>query len=379
MISVFLGVSTACCPATPIELTFHGTADLSAAVFVDNEHFVVADDESNILRMYRTDDTGKPVSMLDLNAFLQPDPENPEADIEAAARVGNTIYWITSHGRNMNGKMRLSRYRFFATEIKYEDTGSNRTFPDLIPIGFPCSTLIDQFLTQAAAAQLDIQSAVQKNRDLSKKEEEKLAPKNMGLNIEAMAVLQESGTLLIGLRNPLFTTAKNGSKKAILFELLNPQDVIEGKVARFGRILFWELGSRGLRSLEYDSYQRRFYLIAGAVDSETTSALFIWDGKEDHFPRKIFEWHESEPALTPEAIAIHPHQRTLWIFSDDGSLEIPVETPTDCQDGELLESGKCPNKYLTNDLEKTFRVQIFEFNEAASIISNQGIFHGGKP
>ena len=363
MIGICWGVSVSCCLAGPTELTFHGTADLSAAVFVDNEHFAAADDESNILRVYHTNDTSKPAFMLDLNAFLQPDPEHPEADIEAAARIGDTIYWITSHGRNKNGKLRLSRYRFFATEIKYDNTGDKRTFSGLVPIGSPCSTLIDQFLPQATAVQLNLQSAVQKNRELSKNEREKLAPKEKGLNIEAMAALPESNTLLIGLRNPLFNSAKNGPKKAILFELLNPQDVIEGKAARFGRVFRWDLGNRGLRSLEYDPYRQQFYLIAGAIDSETTSALFICDGKAEQPSPKIYEWPESERSITPEAIAIHPNERSLWIFSDDGTLEIPVNAVTDCMDGELLESGECPNKYLTDDLRKTFRVQIFDPNE----------------
>jgi hypothetical protein len=35
--------------------TFSGCCDASAAVAVDERHFVVADDEDNILRVYKTD------------------------------------------------------------------------------------------------------------------------------------------------------------------------------------------------------------------------------------------------------------------------------------------------------------------------------------
>ena len=105
------------CQAKPMELTFYGLADASAAVFLDAKHFVVADDESNILRTYSIDKPKGPVSTLNLDKFLDIDPASPEVDIEAAARVGDRIYWISSHGRNKSGKIRESRYRFFCTEI----------------------------------------------------------------------------------------------------------------------------------------------------------------------------------------------------------------------------------------------------------------------
>ncbi len=36
-------------------VTFYGASDASAAVALDEEHFVVADDENNTLRIYRFD------------------------------------------------------------------------------------------------------------------------------------------------------------------------------------------------------------------------------------------------------------------------------------------------------------------------------------
>lgn len=335
------------------EMTFHGMADASAAVFLDKDYFVVADDESNRLRIYQVAQADKPCSILDLNKFLQTDDEFPEADIEAAARAGDTIYWITSHGRNKDGKLRPSRYRFFATQIRYQE-GDGKVFSALIPQGQPCRTLIDRFLKDPASAGLNLDAAVRKNEDLSKKEREKLAPKEKGLNIEAMAFVPDRGSLLIGLRNPLF---KN--RQAILFELINPSEVIEGKAARFGRVLLWDLGQRGLRGMEYDPSQKRVLILAGPVDSEMTSALFTWDGDFEHDPNKVFEWPPETPPFTPEGIAIHPADDTLWIASDDGTLEIPVQSPDQCREGELLESGNCPNKYLADDLQKTFRIRIF--------------------
>ena len=37
--------------------------------------------------------------------------------------MGDRIYWITSHGRNKDGKERPNRYAFFATDIVKIDSG----------------------------------------------------------------------------------------------------------------------------------------------------------------------------------------------------------------------------------------------------------------
>ena len=103
------------------EIIFRGASDASAAVAVTEDLVIVADDEDNVLRIYKTGG-GMPVYSFDLSRFLQVEQEHSEADIEGATRVGNRIYWITSHGRNADGKIRPNRYRFFATDIEVSDT-----------------------------------------------------------------------------------------------------------------------------------------------------------------------------------------------------------------------------------------------------------------
>ena len=104
-------------PPAAEAITYHGTSDASAATFITEDTFVLADDENNALRIYSTHKPDRPLSSHDMSSFLAVAPDHPEADIEAAAMVGDRIYWITSHGRNRDGKLRPNRYRFFATEI----------------------------------------------------------------------------------------------------------------------------------------------------------------------------------------------------------------------------------------------------------------------
>lgn len=336
------------------EYIFHGTADVSAAVFLDPNHFAVANDESNEIKIYSIEKMDKPSEGVDLSSFLKVDSPFPEADIEAVARADEMIYWITSHGRNKEGKIRASRYRFFATIL----SKSKEDMPTVKPFGEPCRTLIEQFLSWPEAAFLNLDKSARLQADLSRKEREKLAPKKEGLNIEAMTFLPAHQSLLIGLRNPLYQGEKNNNPKAIAFEVLNPQEILHGLDARFGRIVLWELGGRGLRGMEYDPSEKIFYLLAGPVDEESRCALYIWDGDWEDPPRLVWEW-DGKDRFTPEGIAVHPVSGRLWIFSDDGMVEKEVNSPAECREGEILPDGKCPNKFLIDARRKSFRVRIY--------------------
>ena len=88
----------------------YGACDASAAVLLDNSMVLVADDEDNILRLYSIEKTGPPIKSFPLDKFLGvTNSSHPETDIEACTRIGNLIYWITSHGRSKKGKWRNSR------------------------------------------------------------------------------------------------------------------------------------------------------------------------------------------------------------------------------------------------------------------------------
>ena len=51
-------------------LVFRGAGDASAAVAISSDMFMVADDENNVLRVYRAGRGGMPVFSYDLTGFL---------------------------------------------------------------------------------------------------------------------------------------------------------------------------------------------------------------------------------------------------------------------------------------------------------------------
>jgi hypothetical protein len=342
--------------AAVAERTFYGAADASAAIFLDTGHFVVADDESNVLLIYSAGDPEKPASTLDLNAFLGVPAGSGETDIEAASKVNNRIYWITSHGRNRNGKIAPNRYRFFCTQLDRSSTGSG--VPKLIPTGVPCRSLVQQLLKHPSAVQGVLTKATRLDEELSKKERKKLAPKNRGLNIEGLMYYPPHKSLLVGLRNPLFTPDGDSRPHAIIFELKNPAEVIDKqKSAEFGQFLLWDLEGRAVRGMEYSGFHQQYYILAGGVDQEIAPALYCWEGDLNRNPQKLYQWPQSDPPFTPEGIATEPDTGLLWVFSDDGSLEIMINSPSECMEGQLLPNKRCLNKHLRLNARKKFRVR----------------------
>lgn len=296
---------------TPVK--HFGMCDASAAVSLDASLFVVGNDEDNILRVYKHDESGAPIYSQDLSEFLQINPESPEADIEAATRIGNRIYWITSHGANKNGKYRPNRRRFFATDI--ESNGN------LKPVGTPFFDFV-QVLDNSEGL-----------KDYHLGDAAKTAPKSEGgLNIEGLASTP-AGELLIGFRNPI------PNAKALLVPLKNPKEVIEGdKKPILGKPILLDLAGLGIRSIDYSPIKNTYFIIAGSYDSNDNFQFYQWSGNASDAP--ILINGVSFNGLNPEELIVYPEEKTrIQILSDDGA--------------EKLNGQAC--KDLKNPQDKSFR------------------------
>jgi len=271
---------------------YRGLRDASAVVALDAEHFAVADDEDSFLRIYHFDGGAEPVWKLDVSGFLEQPRRRPESDIEAAARIGGQVYWITSHGTDAEGKAAPGRRRFFATVIE-----TNGGSIQLRPMGCPCRSLLLDLAADERLARYGLLAAAA------------LPPKAPGgLNIEGLGATLE-GHLLIGFRNPI------PDGKALMVRLLNPAELLDGRPARLGEPILLDLGGLGIRSIA--SAPPVYYLIAGPRDARAGSRLYKW--QEDQ-SRASLEQLQCPPELNPEGVTLlaDGRSRGLLAVSDDG-------------------------------------------------------------
>src|SRR6478609_7732588 len=235
-------------------VVFTGACDASAALQVSGDLFVVANDEDNLLRFYRFSQPGPPLQTFDLKPWFTTKKKDSEADLEAAAKLGDTIFFITSHGRNAAGKPAPARQRLFALTLT--ETNGLATVQR---VGQIYTNLVADLATDARYARFELGDAAER------------APKAAGgFNIEALVATPE-GALLIGFRNPI----PHG--RALLAPLLNPHETITGRPAKFGPPLRLDLGGLGLRDM--CAVTNGYYVIAGpASGGQGASRLFFWAG-----------------------------------------------------------------------------------------------------
>jgi hypothetical protein len=232
----------------------YGARNASAAVFLDGTRFLVADDEDQQqtrLRLYDANTDGEPIAEFHLsNAALEPDPEEPEIDIEGSAWHNGRIFWIGSHSRSKKGKPRPSRHRLFATAM-HDGTPT--------VVGRPYRSLV-----------VDVERVLDRKLD------------GRGVSIEGLSATPGDG-LLIAFRSPLI------KKKALVIELKNADEVIDnGTEARFGDPVCLDLDGRGIRSLEYWPARSSYLLIAGPEkDGGDDFTLMRWSGPVSTRPEPL--------------------------------------------------------------------------------------------
>lgn len=328
------------------QIIFRGTSDASAAIALDAQTLLVADDENNVLRAYRVEG-GQPVFRFDLTGFLGLAGKFHEIDIEGAARIGSRVYWISSHGRNRSGKWRPNRCRFFATNVRV-DSGRIRVRHS----GNWCSELVKRMVDDPGVRRVCPGLAASYHHGkLSRSAREPLAPKERGLNIEGLCAAVEGDRLYIGFRNPL------SEARAIIVPLLNPAEIIDKSAQpRFGRPLLWDLGGLGVRDMVRSARDSVIYVLAGPKASLGGFALYRWSGAVDKQPVLVRKLEPSKPSWRPEALVEIPNSSQLLILSDDGVVLVRVSGPGDCIKPEYYRyDGTSLNKHLRDETRKHFR------------------------
>lgn len=271
---------------------YTGLAEASAAAMLDAQHFIVAEDECNVLLVYRLGDPTPVGAPVDLRAFLKAGKR--ASDLEAGARVGDVIYWISSHSRNSKGEHREARHRFFATRIEPGPAGAA---PIVRPTGSFSERLLQDMKDAPSLKDLKLDQAADKKPEAQD-----------GLNIEGLAAGRDGG-LLIGFRNPL----REG--KAILVPLANPGAVVQGERASVGVPVLLDLGGRGVRSLVQAG--DHYVIVAGPVADAGDFAVYHWSGDPKAAPQRRAG---IAPGFHAEAVLSLGDGR-LMLLSDDGATQ----------------------------------------------------------
>ena len=293
---------------------FYYSSDASAAVALDSQRFIMADDEDNILRVYCWNlPSSDPNAETDVSSAIAIDPSQPEGDIEGATWYNNRVFWITSHGRSRYGDYWPSRYRFFATTVGPDGTAA---------VDGVYSGLIDALIQYDRTWNLGLEAAIGTVGDhIDPDTIADLAPKKNGLNIEGLCTTADGSKMLIGFRNP--RPLDNSENMALVIPLANPEAVVlTAADPNFEAPYLIDLNGLGIRSIEYSSSVGEYLIVAGSHqggNDEPVQFLYNYDfDLQDRDKLATFS------NITPEAVFQFPGSANINLLSDDGTVMIDV-------------------------------------------------------
>ncbi|MFD4562724.1 hypothetical protein ACFWP5_51945 [Streptomyces sp. NPDC058469] len=290
---------------------FTGSSDASAAVDVGGGYVVVADDESNVLRLYDRSASGAPVKTWDFSDDID---VSKEIDIEGAARVGDTIYWTGSLGNNKDGEYKAPRNTVFTTKVT--GTGANTT----LSYGSSYGKLRDDLVAwdKANGNRYGFAAGTADGQ----------VPKEIdGFNVEGLEFAPGStSTAYLGFRAPLAPAVEGG--KALLVPVTNIDKVVaDGTAAAFGTPVELDLGGLSVRDIRKNA-ANQYLIVAGswaADDNSDPYALYSWTGSAADRPVKLRDLPTSDPGAW-EAVVDVPDLTAsgarAQLITDDGAADL---------------------------------------------------------
>ncbi|HTE46330.1 MAG TPA: DUF3616 domain-containing protein [Gemmatimonadaceae bacterium] len=289
------------------------TCDGSGGVAIGVNHFLDVNDENQGVRIYERGKNAGPVKQLDVSKGIGLDTSD-EADLEDAARIGDRVYVIGSHGRNKDGKLEDARYRFLAMDL-------SGTLPDLkVAVAGSYSHLLDDLLSSDnwTTSNASVISAISKASKLSDDSNSDLAPEKNGTNIEGLAAYPSAtlpGRLAIGFRNP-----EPGSR-AIIVTLTNADAVLGGAKAHFGEAIELDLDGLGIRSMAWSKEHDAMLIIAGPHDSGGPFRLYKWSGVASEAPSLVKTLKPPSDG-SAEVVIPYPGTKDVQVLFDMGDSKI---------------------------------------------------------
>lgn len=332
-----------------------GMSDASAAIALDDNYYIAADDEMNILNVYSRKNSGLPLSSFEYTSGLAlPNPSKPEVDVEGAApsyKNANRIYWL---GSMSNGKSpfdaKPNRDRIFATRLS--GTAATTAF-SLVGYAALKTSLIawgdanGYNFTASAAAGVD----------------SKLPN---GFAAEGMVFAPDSTTLYIALRAPLVpVTARN---KALIAPVKNFETWFNNGAPSGSPVydapIELNLGGRGIRDI-IRMANSTYIIVAGNTGGSLTGAIYKWSGKATDTAILV---------AAPDAAKLN-----LEGVMPSGTAATSLQLLTDNGDDELYNDGTATKDFNALIMRK-FRSVLFDGLDLSLIPLNiqSSVSAGGK-
>lgn len=302
-------------------VSYEGCSGVTAAVAIDDEMFVVASRDDNVLRVYTRTGSAGPLASSDLSDHLEVSAHSP-CIIQGAARFGDRAYWITSHGRDEHGTIRPERYRFFATRVV--DKGGRI---EIRPVGRPAKALVHELVDRHTMRTLRLDKATRFGLELTEEERKKLAPSRDGLNIAALCA-SHNAEILMAFRNPRPLRVITGTPHALIVPVDNAAEMSEkGEDPIFGEGILLDLEGRGIVSFEYSEYHKAYFFVAAHPNEESTSVLYRWSGMKANQPEVIEHLSIADLGFFPETIVPFEHSDEL-LLTGHGAVRLRTKDST---------------------------------------------------
>ena len=305
-ITLSLAVSASLATSSIKDIYNAGVADGSTAIAVDANYMFVADDETNVIKLFNRNNSGLSVYQFDVNPYLN--LSGTEVDIEGSFRsttIPNRIYWIGSLSNSKSGEARPDRNRIFATDIV--GTGANAT---LVFVGY-YGNLRSKLIAWGDA----------NGYNFTAKAATGIEPKRIdGFNVEGLEIGPDGTSLYLGFRAPYVGLANNN---ALICPLLNFESWFgNGSPTAnptFGAPILLNLNNHGIRSLGKNA-SNQYIIVAGSYAAEGTFQLYSWNGQATIAPVLLTA---NLSNLKPEGIVEIPASLTgsfqVDLISDLGS------------------------------------------------------------
>ena len=254
---------------------FYGSSDASAIADAGNGYFLVADDESNVIRLHNSELSGMPLNKFDATSMAG-GTDGEEYDVEGATSTddGKTIYWIASLSNSKKGKEKPYRNRVFST--KMSGTGVSATLSK------------GAYSTKMRDALIAFGDNNGWNFTASASFENKMIPKRIdGFNIEGLTLRKGGGAAYIGFRAPCVplkgVTPTSSNRKYAVMALVNNFEAmlsVNGQSSTAPQVaanpILFDFGGLGIRAMErVGDY---YVIIAGLFEGGGTPKAYLWDG-----------------------------------------------------------------------------------------------------